>query len=59
MSKKVSRSARVVERRKAVKSRLEQQLKDGTKLKKFDTIPLSEKDISRIENEIAILSERL
>lgn len=61
--KSFSRSPKVVERRKRVIKRLENQLltghkpvvKEGT----MHTIPLEEKDITRIKHEIAILKSRI
>ena len=56
---KFGRQAQVVERRKRVIDRLESQLKSSTKTSKEGVLPLSEKDINRIKQEITILSERI
>lgn len=56
---KFSRQTQVVERRKRVINRLESQLKSNTKTSKEGVLPLSEKDINRIKQEITILSERI
>ena len=56
---KFSRQTQVVERRKRVINRLESQLKSNTKTSKESVLPLSEKDINRIKQEITILSERI
>lgn len=56
---KFSRQTQVVKRRKRVIDRLESQLKSSTKTSKEGVLPLSEKDINRIKQEITILSERI
>jgi len=45
-------------RRQGVLERLEQQLKDGTKKVKYETVPLTDKDVKRIKKEIQILKEK-
>lgn len=46
-------------RRRSVIPRLEAQLKLGIKQTKEGKVPLTEKDIRRIENELVVLNERI
>lgn len=48
-----------IARNKQVVSRLEAQLKKGTKNTKEGEVPLSDKDIARINKELSIVQERL
>lgn len=60
--KQVKRGAFVTLRRKGVVERLEVQLNRGSKPSKDDNdklIPLTEKDINRIEREISVLKVRI
>lgn len=59
--KKFAKDSKTISRRKAVIGRLETQLKSKTKIAKktFETIPLTEHDINRINHEITILKSRL
>lgn len=47
------------ERRSGALNRLEAQLKNGTKSTKTGNVPLSDKDVKRINKEISILKEKL
>lgn len=48
-----------IARNRQVVSRLEAQLKKGTKPTNEGDVPLSEKDITRINKELGIVKERL
>lgn len=55
-----SKLKKVVSRRGKVLERLKDQLKRNTKtLKNGDQVPLSEKDVARINKELFILKERV
>ena len=47
------------ERRSGALNRLESQLENGTKSTKADNVPLSDKDIKRINKEILVLKQKL
>jgi hypothetical protein len=52
--------ARIYEKREGALSRLEKQLKSGTKVAKDGSrVPLEEKNIKRINKEVEVLKERL
>lgn len=57
--KKISMHKNVVARRASALKRLEAQLLAGVKRKGEDTVPLTEKDRSRIEREIQTLTGRI
>ena len=60
--KQVKSGAIVTMRRKSALTRLEVQLKRGSKPSKDDNeklIPLTEKDINRIEREVSVLKTRI
>lgn len=48
-----------IARNKSVVSRLEAQLKKGTKPSAEGDVPLTDKDIARINKELAIVQQRL
>jgi len=48
-----------IERREGALERLKAQLENGTKSTKTGDIPLSDKNIKRINKEISILKEKL
>jgi len=58
MKHKINMSSKVIQRRKNVIVRLEEQLKDGKKYNKSIAYPLTEKDIKRINSEIETLKSR-
>tara|TARA_R100001463_G_scaffold129817_1_gene188828 strand:+ start:1631 stop:1795 length:165 start_codon:yes stop_codon:yes gene_type:complete len=47
------------ERRSGALSRLEAQLENGTKSTKAGDVPLSDKDVKRINKEILVLKQKL